>query len=202
MKARPAVLWSEEEVRDRVHALGGEIGKAFEGREIAVVGLMKSCLVFMADLIRAIPLDMTCHLLRASALKGEGIDPRTDITYESPIPYAGRDVLILDDIVDTGITLNFLLDQIREHKPRTLKVCALIYKPGDRKVDVRPDWAAFTLDPPRDDEFLVGYGLDHAEAFRGLPYIGTIPRLANAVGGRRTNTLPPGGSGGKGPQEA
>jgi hypoxanthine phosphoribosyltransferase len=201
VKSRPAVLYGEQQIRERVHVLGQEIGQAFAGREIAVVGLMKSCLVFMADLIRTIPLDMTCHLLRASALhEGPGKDDRTDITYESPIPYAGRDVLILDDIVDTGITLNYLLSHIREHEPRTLRVCALINKPGDRKVDVRPDWSAFTLEEPR-DVFLVGYGLDHLEAFRGLPYIGTIPRQAPPAEGR-TNSHPPARSGGEGPQEA
>jgi hypoxanthine phosphoribosyltransferase len=199
VRERPEVLFSEVEIRKRVQILGSEIGQAFAGRELAVVGLMKSCLVFMADMIRAIPLDLSCHLLRASGLKeGRGHD-RTDITYEPPIPYAGRDVLILDDIVDTGITLNYLLDHIREHRPRSLKVCALISKPGDRKVDLRPDWAAFTLEEPG-DVFLVGYGLDHQEAFRGLPYIGTIPRSDGSAGDRRNARSPK--AGGKGPQEA
>jgi hypoxanthine phosphoribosyltransferase len=199
MRDRPAVRWSEAQIHDRVRAIGAEIGTAFEGRELAVVGLMKSCLVFMADLIRTIPLDMTCHLLRASSLRKGGEEARIDITYESPIPYKDRDVLIVDDIVDTGITLNYLLEHIREHRPRTLKVCALINKPGDRKIDVRLDWAAFTLEDSRD--FLVGYGLDHEESFRGLPYIGIIPRPASPAG-VRTNTLSPGQTRGEGPQEA
>jgi hypoxanthine phosphoribosyltransferase len=197
MKDRPKVVWSEEQIRERVRVLGGEIGKAFDGREIAVVGLMKSCLVFMADLIRTIPLDMTCHLLRASSLRDGGAG-RTDIIYESPIPYTGRDVLIVDDIVDTGITLNFLLDHIREHRPATLRVCALVDKPGDRKVDVHLDWAAFTLEGTPDG-FLVGYGLDHEESYRGLPYIGTSPRESSPAG-VRTVSVSPGAGGGWGPR--
>jgi hypoxanthine phosphoribosyltransferase len=199
MKDRPAVLWSEDEIQERVRSLGTAIGAAFEGRELAVVGLMKSCLVFMADLVRTIPLDMTCHLLRASSIRKGGEEARIDITYESPIPYKDRDVLILDDIVDTGITLNYLLEHISEHRPRTLKSCALINKPGDRKIDVKLDWAAFTLEKG-ENVFLVGYGLDHEEFFRGLPYIGTIPRTA-PPSGVKTHEISPGRRG-EGPQEA
>ena len=167
------------------------MGSAFAGRELAVIGLMKSCLVFMADIIRAIPLDLTCHTLRVRSLREESNGTsRTEIAYSATIPYAGRDILLLDDIVDTGITLNFLLDHIRENKPRSLKVCALIDKPGERKIDVHPDWSAFTLDKVPPDRFLVGYGLDHAESYRGLPYIGTVPRSAPAAEGRKITSSP------------
>ena len=100
---------------------------------------------------------------------------RTDIVYSTEIPYEGRNILLLDDIVDTGITLSFLVDQIRERRPRSLRVAALIDKPGERKIDVHPDWAAFTVAEPI-ERFIVGYGLDFAENYRGLPYLGTIPR--------------------------
>jgi hypoxanthine phosphoribosyltransferase len=183
---KPEVLFSEEAIRARIKALGAEIGSAFQGREPAVIGLMKSCLVFMADLIRAIPLDLTCHLLKVSSVREEeGGTPRTEIVYSAPIPYEGKDILLLDDIVDTGITLNFLLEHIKERSPRSLKVCALINKPGERKIGLHPDWSAFTLDEMPADRFLVGYGLDHAEGYRGLPYIGTIPRPAPAAEGRK-----------------
>lgn len=190
MMPKPAVLFDERQVRERVAALGAEITKEFAGKEICVVGLMKSCLVFMADLIRVVPLDMTCHFLRASSFReqGEG-SVRTDIVYSTEIPYEGRDILLVDDIVDTGITLNFLLDHIREHAPKSLRVVALIDKPGVRKIDVHPDWAAFTLEEPMEG-FLVGYGLDHAEHYRGLPYIGTIPRPDPPPEGRRVTITP------------
>lgn len=188
---KPEVLFSEEEIRARIKALGAEIGGAYEGRELAVIGLMKSCLVFMADLIRAIPLELSCHTLRVNSARGEGQGQgRTEIMYSASIPYEGRDILLLDDIVDTGITLNFLLDHIREKNPRSLRVCALINKPGERKIDVHPDWSVFTLDQAPQDRFLVGYGLDHAENHRGLPYIGTIPRPAPRAEGRKITIAP------------
>ena len=185
--ARPDVLYSEAEIARRVTELGQDIGKTFAGSELCVVGLMKSCLIFMADLVRKVPLDLTCHFLEASSLREQGAGAvRTEIVYSTEIPYEGRNILLLDDIIDTGITLNFLLDHIRERRPRSLKVCTLIDKPGDRKIDAHPDWAAFTIkEPLTDGRFIVGYGLDYAEAYRGLPYLGTIPRPAPAVEGRK-----------------
>jgi hypoxanthine phosphoribosyltransferase len=187
---KPDVLFTEEQIRARIREIGAEVGEAFAGRELAVIGLMKSCLVFMADIIRAIPLDLSCHLLRVESVREDGKEPpRTEIMYTATIPYADRDILLLDDIVDTGITLNYLVDHIREHKPRRLKVCALIDKPGERKIDVHPDWSVFTLKSP-EDRFLVGYGLDFAENYRGLPFIGAVPRPVPAAEGRKTSLSP------------
>jgi hypoxanthine phosphoribosyltransferase len=197
MTPQPEVLVSPQDIARRVGEIGGEVARAFEGRELCVVGLMKSCLVFMGDLIRAVPLEMTCHFLQASSLREQaGAGPlRTDIVYSTDIPYQGRDVLLLEGVVDTGITLNFLLDHIREHGPQSLKVCVLIDKPGDRKVDVRPDWAVHTVrEPLKDDRFIVGYGLDHAEHYRGLPFLGTIPRPVGPAEGRKITISRPGGT--------
>jgi len=156
------------------------------------VAMMKGGLVFAADLIRAVKLDLTCHFLRSSLLREQGVAAqRTDIVFSIDIPYEGRDILLLESVLDTGITLNFLLDHIREHQPRSLKVCALVDKPSERKIEVRADWAAFTLnDPLPDGRFIVGYGLDHAEHYRGLPYMGTIPRPAPPAVGRTTTNSP------------
>ncbi|HUG53879.1 MAG TPA: hypoxanthine phosphoribosyltransferase [Vicinamibacteria bacterium] len=190
MKEKPGEIFGAEQIAVRVKQIGAEVAREFDGREIAVVGLIKSCMVFMADLVRAIPLDLTCNFLRVSSLReGAGGSTRTDIVYSTEIAYEDRNILLLDDIIDTGITLNFLLDHIRERRPRRLKVAALIDKPGDRKIEVQVDWAAFTIKEPMADRFLVGYGLDYAERYRGLPYIGTIPRpdkpgAASATGGR------------------
>ncbi len=178
---RPDVLYAEADVRRRVAEIGSEITQQFAGQDLCVVALMKSCMVFMADLIRVVPLDMTCHFLRVVSLRDQGA-VRTDIVYSTEIPYEGRNILLLDDIVDTGITLSFLVDQIREHRPRSLKVAALIDKPGERKIDVHPDWAAFTVSETT-ERFIVGYGLDFAESYRGLPYLGTIPRPEPADAG-------------------
>lgn len=176
-RPRPVVLFSEDEIAKRIAEVGAEITQTFTDTEICVVGLMKSCLVFMADLIRAVPRDLSVHLLKVQSQPEAGTEPpRSEFLFSMPIPYEGRDILLLDDIIDTGITLSYLLGHIREHRPRSLRVCALIDKPRERKIDVHPDWSLFRLESPPKDRFLVGYGLDYGEGYRGLPYIGTIPR--------------------------
>jgi hypoxanthine phosphoribosyltransferase len=186
---QPTVLFDRDRISERIQVMGGEITTALAGKDICVVGLIKSCMVFMADLVRAIPLDMTCHYLRVSSQREGTGSMRTDIIYSTEIAWEGRHILLLDDVIDTGITLNFLLDHIREGRPASLRVAALIDKPGERKIDVHPDWAAFTL-TDQTDSFLVGYGLDHAERYRGLPYIGTIPRPATPAAERTISITP------------
>jgi hypoxanthine phosphoribosyltransferase len=173
----PDVLFSAEQIQKRVRQVGAEIGKEYAGRQLCVVGLMKNCLVFMADLIRAIPIPLTCYMVRTT--KGGG-----EIVYSAEVPYAGQDILLLDDVVDTGVTLSYLVDHIKEHRPKSLKVCTLIDRVQDRKVDLQPDWVVFSLREPL-DRFLVGYGLDYAELYRGLPYIGALPRPAPPTEGGR-----------------
>jgi hypoxanthine phosphoribosyltransferase len=177
MRNTVSVLFSEEQIARRVAELGEEITASFAGREVYVLGVMKGSLVFMADLIRRIPLDLTVHLVRMTSHReqaaGRGL---TEIAFSTPAPLEGKDVLLLDDIVDTGITLSYLLAHIHEHAPASLRVCALVDKPEARKIDLHPDWTAFPVHEPLADRFLVGYGLDWMERFRGLPFIGTIPR--------------------------
>ncbi len=179
MRDKISVLFTEEQIAKRVAELGEEISRAFAGRDICVLGLMKGSLVFMADLIRKIPLDMTVHLVRVTSHREQAAGRiQTEIVYSTAVPLDGRDVLLVDDIVDTGITLSYLLGHIHEHGPASLKVCSLVDKPEARKIDVHPDWTAFPVHEPLADRFLVGYGLDWMERFRGLPFIGTIPRPA------------------------
>jgi len=177
MKDQVSVLFSEEQIARRVAELGEEITSTFAGREICVLGLMKGSLLFLADLIRRIPLDLTVHLVRVSSHREQAAGRvLTEIVYSTAVPLEGKHVLLVDDIVDTGITLSYLLAHIHEHAPASLRVCALVDKPEARKIDVHPDWSAFTVHEPLADRFLVGYGLDWMERFRGLPFIGTIPR--------------------------
>jgi hypoxanthine phosphoribosyltransferase len=177
MKTDVTVLYAEEAIARRVAELGREIGAALAGEEICVLGVMKGSLVFMADLVRRIPLELTMHLVRVTSSretdKGRVL---TEIVYATNVPLEGRDVLLVDDIVDTGITLSYLLGHLYENGARSVRVCALVDKPGSRKIDVHPDWSAFTLHPPATEQYVVGYGLDWMERYRGLPYIGTIPR--------------------------
>lgn len=179
MKNEVAVLYSEEEIARRVVALGHQISQDYAGRGICVLGLMKGSLVFMADLVRQIRLDLTMHVLKVTS-QHERTSSRlmTEISYSTAVPLECRDVLLLVDIVDTGVTLSYLLGHIHELAPRSLRVCTLVDKPYARKIGLHPDWSAFSLAEPLGDRFLVGYGLDHEERYRGLPYIGTIERGA------------------------
>ena len=179
MRDQVSVLFTEEQIARRVAELGEEITASFGNREICVLGLMKGSLVFLSDLIRRIPLDLTVHLVRVTSQREQAAGRiLTEIVYSTSVPLEGKDVLLVDDIVDTGITLSYLLAHIHEHAPASLRVCALVDKPEARKIDVHPDWTAFPVHEPMADRFLVGYGLDWMEHFRGLPYIGTIPRPA------------------------
>jgi len=179
MRNQVSVLFTEEQIARRVAELGEEITQSFGSREICVLALMKGSLVFMSDLIRRIPLDLTVHLVRVTSQREQAAGRvLTEIVYSTSIPLEGKDILLVDDIVDTGITLSYLLAHIPEHAPASLRVCALVDKPEARKIDVHPDWTAFPVHEPMADRFLVGYGLDWMERFRGLPFIGTIPRPA------------------------
>ena len=179
MRDQVSVLFSEEQIARRVAELGEEITRSSAGREICVLGLMKGSLLFLADLIRRIPLDLTVHLVRVTSQREQsGGRVLTEIVFSTPASLEGKDVLLVDDIVDTGITLSYLLGHIHEQAPASLRVCALVDKPEARKIDLHPDWTAFSVHEPMADRFLVGYGLDWMERFRGLPFIGTIPRPA------------------------
>jgi len=170
------VLFPEEQIARRITELGAEIASAYTGREPCVLGLVKGGLVFLTDLVRRIPLDLTFHLVHVSTHRETRAGAvRTEIVYSTDFPLEGRDVLLVEDVVDTGITLSYLMGHVHELGPRSLRVCALIDKPGDRKIDVHPDWAAFTLREASPDRFLVGYGLGWQDRFRALPYVGTIP---------------------------
>jgi hypoxanthine phosphoribosyltransferase len=181
MREEVAVLYPETEIEKRVAELGAAVAREFPGREICVLGLMNGSIVFMADLIRRIPLDLTMHLVRVSSHhEATATRVMTEIAYATAVPLQGRHVLVVADIVDTGITLSYLLGHIHELGPTSLRVVALVDKPYARKIDVHPDWAAFTVREPLDDRFLVGYGLDWMERYRGLPFIGTIARPGGA----------------------
>jgi len=177
MRDEVAVLYTEEEIARRVAELGAEIGRALEGRELNVLGLMGS-LIFMADLVRHLPLETSMHLVRVSTQREQTANRvMTEIVFATAVPLEGCDVLLVDDVVDTGITLSYLLGHLHERRPRSVHVCTLIDKPELRKIDVHPDWAAFTL-KEEGGHFLVGYGLDFNERFAGLPFLGTITRPA------------------------
>lgn len=165
------VVYSEEEVRERVVALGQAIDRDLaEDEDLLVVGLLKGSFIFMADLVRAIPRPMKVDFIRVASY-GSGTVSSGDVRllYDPETSLEGRSVVIVEDIIDSGTTLKWLLPQLQKRGPRRLEVCALLHK-RIVSLDSHPRWVGF--DAPR--EFLVGYGLDFGEQFRHLPYIGAL----------------------------
>ena len=167
---KPAVLFTESAIHERVEEIGRRITSDFDGREVAIVGILKGTVVFMADLIRAIDLPLTCDFLKVETTK----DQRIDISFSPETDFRERDVLLLQDVVDTGVTMNFITGHIQEDwKPHSLRIAALIDREQQRKVDCSVDYACFKVDQ---DGFVVGYGLDSDEKYRGVPYLGILDK--------------------------
>jgi hypoxanthine phosphoribosyltransferase len=152
----------------RIAELGKEIRATVGDEPIVCVGVLKGSFLFLADLMRAIPGDVRCDFLGVSSYHGTASTGVVRITHDLPSNIEGRHVLIVEDIVDTGLTLDFLLRTLEVRGPRSLRVCALLDKPSRRKVPATLDFVGFTIP----DAFVVGYGLDLDERFRGLPFVG------------------------------
>ena len=171
MMGAPAELLSAERIRERVSALGAEITREYAGKSLVLLCVLKGSFVFAADLARAIDLPLRIEFL---GVRSYGDDTRSSgvvqITQDLTRPIAGDHVLLVEDIVDTGLTLSYLREQLLARMPATVKVCALLHKPSRTVKPVDIDYLGFTVD----DVFVVGYGLDHAERYRNLPYVGVL----------------------------
>jgi hypoxanthine phosphoribosyltransferase len=171
MTGAPAELLSAERIRERVSALGAEITREYAGKSLVLLCVLKGSFVFAADLARAIDLPLRIEFL---GVRSYGDDTRSSgvvqITQDLTRPIAGDHVLLVEDIVDTGLTLSYLREQLLARMPATVKVCALLHKPSRTVKPVDIDYLGFTVD----DVFVVGYGLDHAERYRNLPYVGVL----------------------------
>jgi hypoxanthine phosphoribosyltransferase len=166
MSLRP--LLSAEVIRARVAELGQEVARALPSGELVVAGILRGAFIFMADLVRAIPRDLRCDFMAVrsygDATESSGV---VEITTDLAVPIAGQHVLLVEDIVDTGLTLRYLLEALRARHPASVNVCALLSKPSRRRVQVDVDFLGFEVP----DVFVVGYGLDAAQRYRQLPYI-------------------------------
>lgn len=175
MTARPYVidtLISAKSIAARVESLAAEITAHFAGTEkLVVVGLLRGSFVFIADLVREIDLPVEVDFLEASSY-GNAMQSSREVRIIKDLSgeIAGRDVLVVEDIVDTGFTLNHVVSLLRARGPARLEVCALLDKPSRREVDIRATWTGFEIP----DEFVVGYGIDYAQRNRNLPYIGKV----------------------------
>lgn len=164
-------LIDEETIRARVKELGAEITKAHQGRDVVVVPVLKGSLIFAADLMRSIDLPLSLDFLGCRSYEGgtqtSGV---VQITYDLTKPIEGKDVIIVEDIVDTGLTMSYLLQNLTTRKPRSVQLCSLLHKPARTRVKVPIDYLGFTID----DVFVIGYGLDFDEKYRNLPYLGVL----------------------------
>jgi hypoxanthine phosphoribosyltransferase len=166
------VLISSERIRDRVDALAGEIARAYEGRSVTAIGILTGCLVFMADLIRRIDLPLRVGFITASSYRGAATTPGKLFIQDELLPaLTGRDVLLLDDILDTGKTLTRVVAHLLDRGAGSVKVAVLLRKVGRQGVPFEPDFVGFTIP----DKFVVGYGLDFNDEYRHLPFIGVLP---------------------------
>ena len=166
-----STLLSEETIRDRVRALGEHIRADYEGKNMLLVCVLKGSFVFAADLARAIDLPLKIDFLGTRSY-GDGTESSgvVQITYDLARPIADVHVLLVEDIVDSGLTIAHLLQLLRTRNPASLKVCSLLHKPSRAKIEVPIDYLGFSIE----DRFVVGYGLDHAETYRNLPFIGVL----------------------------
>ena len=167
------VMFDEKTIAERIAELGQEITRDYAGKDIVVVGILKGSVVFFSDLIRQIKLPLNIDFIVASSY-GDGAETsgRVNIKKDLEKDIAGRDVLLVEDIIDSGVTMNCLMDILNKRQPASEKLCALLTKEPRRQIPVKIDYCGF--DVP--DEFLVGYGLDYAEKYRNLPVIGVLKR--------------------------
>ncbi len=173
MTERLRTMFSSEQIAARVRELGAEITRDYAGRNLVLVCVLKGSFVFAADLARAIDLPLRIDFLGVRSY-GEGTESSgvVQITQDLSRPIEHEDVLLVEDIVDTGLTIAHLIDLLRTRGPSSVKVCALLHKPARSRVQVDVHYLGFTIE----DRFVVGYGLDMAERYRNLPYIGIVER--------------------------
>jgi hypoxanthine phosphoribosyltransferase len=173
MTEHVVTMLTAEQIQARVRALGADITRDYAGRNLVIVCVLKGSFVFAADLTRAIDLPLRVDFL---GVRSYGADTESSgvvqITQDLSRPIEHDDVLLVEDIVDTGLTVAHLIDLLRTRSPASVKVCALLHKAARARVQVALDYLGFTIE----DRFVVGYGLDFSERYRNLPYIGFIHR--------------------------
>ncbi|MCL2857530.1 MAG: hypoxanthine phosphoribosyltransferase [Oscillospiraceae bacterium] len=167
----PKVLISEEEIAGRIAELGAQITEDFKGKNLLMVSVLKGSVVFMSDLMRAINLPLRIDFMSVSSY-GSGVKTSgvVKILQDLDHPIEGYDLLIVEDILDSGVTLGYLTGILRSRNPNSIKLVTLLDKPERRQVEVETDYVGFTIP----DEFVVGYGLDFDEQYRNLPYVGVL----------------------------
>ncbi|MBR5753663.1 MAG: hypoxanthine phosphoribosyltransferase [Clostridia bacterium] len=162
------VLVTEEEAKEIVRSLGEQIARDYEGKNLVLVSVLKGAVVFMADLMRAIDIPLTIDFMVVSSYHKTESTGTVKIIKDLDTDLTGKDILIVEDILDTGRTLASLMEILKMRNPASLKICTFLDKPDRRVADIEADYIGKVIP----DEFVVGYGLDYDEAYRNLPYVG------------------------------
>lgn len=165
------IMLTEEEIAARIEALADKINSDYGNGEVIVVGVLKGCFVFMSDLIRKLNCDVRTYFMEISSYQNATVSSgKTTIKKDLDVDIEGKNVLIAEDIIDSGHTLSQLTEILKKRNPKSLKVCTLLSKPARREVEFEADYTGFEIE----DKFIIGYGLDCAEQFRQLPYIAEV----------------------------
>lgn len=165
------ILFTEQQIQDKIKELGQQISKDYRDRNPLVICVLKGAFMFMADLVKRIDVPLELDFMAVSSYgdstKSSGV---VRIVKDLDVSVEGRDVLIVEDIIDSGLTLSYLIDVLERRNARSVSVVALFDKPARRSVDLEPDYKGYVIP----DAFVVGYGLDYAEKYRNLPYLGIL----------------------------
>ena len=171
MSEKIKVLLSEEEVDARIKQIAAQISRDYAGREIHLICVLKGGVFFTCELAKRITVPVSLDFMSVSSYgddtKSSGV---VKIVKDLDQPLIGKDVLIVEDILDTGVTLSHLVPMLKLRRPNSVRLCTILSKPSRRKVDIEPDYCGFEVP----DEFVVGYGLDYDEKYRNLPYVGVL----------------------------
>lgn len=166
------ILISQEQLQKRVAELGREISADYRGKQPLFVGILRGCIMFYADLLREISVDCTMDFMCLSSYCGTSSTGEVRTMLDLRESIKGRHIVIVEDIVDTGLTLDYLLKNLQNRGAASIEICCLLDKPSNRKTEVHPKYIGFQID----NEFVIGYGLDYNELYRNLPYIGVFKK--------------------------
>lgn len=165
------VLLSSEQVQARVAELGAQLSTDYAGRDPVLVSVLKGSIIFLADLVRAMPIPLSIDLMEVSSYGASTESSgQVRILKDLSTSIAGREVVVVEDIIDTGLTLNYLLRYLHDKGPASIRICCLLDKPARRLAEIEIEYRGFTIP----DRFVIGYGLDYGERYRNLPYIGVL----------------------------
>ncbi len=169
-KAIERVLVRQEEIQAAVSEMGAKISRDYAGKDPVFVGVLKGCFVFMADLMRHVTIDCSMDFMAVSSYSGTNSTGAVSINKDLSESIDGRHIILVEDILDSGVTLNYLKNYLQVREPASIAVATLLDKPARRKADIHADYSCFEIP----DAFVVGYGLDYNERYRNLPYIGIL----------------------------